>query len=150
MKSISKEDLIEHFSSPFNTLDILQLCSTLWITIANLPEGGSEAKSAHRVVASFSIFILWFKLFDWLRLFEETAFYLKLVFKTISDIGTFIVLFLVGLAMFGSAMFMLQNNDTNTELIVKHLNHFLLDLVLDQYLLSLGEFDTDFELHPQW
>ena len=121
----------EHFSSPYNILDILQLSSTLWITIANLPEGGSAIKETHRVIAAISIFIIWFKLFDWLRLFEETAFYLKLIFKTLSDIGTFIVLFIVGLAMFGSAMFMLQNNDSETELIVSHLKYFLFDMVLD-------------------
>ena len=131
MNTTSFDDLSEHFSSPYNWLDIVQLSSTLWITIANMQEGGSDAKSTHRVVAAFSIFIIWFKLFDWLRLFEETAFYLKLVFKTLSDIGTFIVLFMVGLAMFGSSMLMLQYNDTKTELITSHFNFFLIDIALD-------------------
>ena len=102
------------------------------------------------MIAAFSIFIIWFKLFDWLRLFEETAFYLKLVFKTLSDIGTFTILFIVGLAMFGSAMLMIQNNDKDTELIGSHFNHWFVDLVLNQYLLSLGEFNNDYADHPQW
>ena len=52
--------------------------------------------------------------------------------------------------MFGSAMFMLQNNDKDTELIIAHFKYFFVDLVLDQYLLSLGEFNNDFDNHPQW
>ena len=71
--------LKEHFNTVYNYLDVLQLASTLWITIANIPEGGSSEKSTHRVIASFSIFIIWFKLFDWLRLWEETAFYIRLI-----------------------------------------------------------------------
>lgn len=115
MNTITYADLKEHFSSLYNIFDILQLMSTLWITIANLPEGGSSARNTHRVVISFSLFIIWFKLFDWLRLWEDTAFYIKLISQTISDIGVFSIIFVIGLAMFGSGMFLLQNNMDQSE-----------------------------------
>ena len=104
------------------------------------------------MVAAFSIFIIWFKLFDWLRLFEETAFYIKLVSKTLFDIRVFIILFLVGLAMFGSSIFMLHNNysDDNTDLLPSIFGNFFVDILFNQYMLSLGEFEHDFDYHPQW
>ena len=138
----------------YNILDVLQLGTTLWITIANLPHGGSSAIETHRVIAAFSMIILWFKLFDWLRLFEETAFYIELLFKTLYDIRVFIIIFIVTLAMFGSSMFMLQSNATvlvelGKNLVDHYFNFFLVDLVLNQYLLSLGDFSFEsYEFHP--
>ena len=107
MDSFSLEALKEHFGTVYNVLDVVQLISTFWITVANLQDGGSSLKDVHRVVAAFSLFIIWFKLFDWLRLWEETAFYIKLITQTIEDINVFAILFIVGLAMFGSGMFLL-------------------------------------------
>ena len=126
----------EHFGTIYNVLDVFQLGSTLWITVANLPHGGSSAIETHRVLASFSTIIIWFKLFDWLRLFEETAFYIELLFKTLYDIRVFIILFLVALAMFGSSMFMLHSNsteilETDHNLVDHYFNFFLVDLVLN-------------------
>ena len=98
--------------------------------------------------------ILWFKLFDWLRLFEETAFYIELLFKTLYDIRVFIIIFIVTLAMFGSSMFMLQSNATvlvelGKNLVDHYFNFFLVDMVLNQYLLSLGDFSFDsYAGHP--
>lgn len=137
-------------------MDVFQLGSTLWITIANLPHGGSESVETHRVIAAFSVLIIWFKLFDWLRLFESTAFYIELLFKTLKDIRVFIIIFLVALAMFGSSMFFLQCNatvilDLGDNLVDSFFNFFLIDMVLNQYLLSLGDFKfTSYENHPQW
>ena len=105
-----------------------------------------------RLLAVFALFFLWLKLFDWLRLFEATGFYVSLLENTIENIKVFIVLFFIGLAMFGSSMFMLQNNmEYGGEQFIKPtFDIFLIDLVLDQYMLSLGEFNTDgFDTHPQ-
>ena len=48
------------------------------------------------------------KLFDWLRLFEKTGFYVKLVEETLYDIKYFILLLLTTLIMFGVPVVMLD------------------------------------------
>ena len=58
-------------------------------------------------MAAFSLFALWMKVFDWLRMFDATSFYIKLVIKTIIELNSFMYLFLAMLAMIGSSMTML-------------------------------------------
>lgn len=109
-------------------------------------------KKEQRIVAAFSLFVIWIKVFDWLRLFESTAFYIKLLTVTVKDIGYFMVLFLVALAMVGSSMYMLQSNRTDGEedIIRPVFKVWILDLLLNQYLLGLGMFEFEgFENHEQ-
>ena len=54
-------------------------------------------------------FILIAKCFDWLRIFEETSFYIKLIFETIYDIRSFMILFMVSLIMFALPLNILNN-----------------------------------------
>ena len=75
--------LTEYFKTVSNKLDLLQLLSTAYITIANLPEEGSPNKNVDRIIAVFALFFIWFKLFEWLRLFESTGFYVSLLEETI-------------------------------------------------------------------
>jgi len=62
---------------------------------------------AQRMIAAFVILALWFKVFDWLRLFEKTSFYIRLIAETFGDIGYFAMIFLVCLSTIGCAMYML-------------------------------------------
>ena len=78
--------------------------------LLNLPDAGSPYKENERIIAAFSLVLMWAKFFDWLRIFEITAFYVRLLIKTIQEIKYFIILFAIALTMFGSAMYMLQLN----------------------------------------
>lgn len=63
--------------------------------------------------------------------------------RTIEDMIVFMALFFVALAMFGSSMFMLQNNVSyGGEHFIEETfkNSFFLDLLWNQYMISLGEF----------
>ena len=55
------------------------------------------------------------------------------------------ILFCIALAMYGSSMNMLQNNVAyqGEDLISPVTNNYFVDLVLGQYLLSLGDFSYD-------
>lgn len=83
-----------------------------------------------RVMAAFGSCFTLLKLFDWLRLFEETAFYVLLVQETIKDIKYFILLLITTLMMFGVPLLMLDANSADDkELIDKSYNMWLLDLL---------------------
>lgn len=93
-----------------NWFDIIQLLSTTGLVSFSLISNNLEPsvdKSYQRVVASISIFLIWLKVFDWLRLFEPTSFYIRLVTATFRDIRSFMILFFTGLAMFGSSLYMM-------------------------------------------
>ena len=68
-----------YFSSVYNYFDLFQYSSTILIVLESLFTFGSAEKSRLRIIAAFSIFALWIKVGDWMRLFEPTAFYVKLV-----------------------------------------------------------------------
>lgn len=136
-----------------NAFDIFQLLSTFTIVAMNLHSSHNVNTDMIRVVAAVSVFLLWMKMFDWLRLFEPTSFYIKLVTATFSDMSSFMLLFLTGLAMFGSSMYMLQLSSQSSKdtIIESNVDHFFLDSLINQYLIALGEFAMDgFEAHPQW
>ena len=68
----------------------------------------NKDKENERIVAMFSLSVAWLKIFDWLRLFETTSFYMRLVEKTLTDVSKFVIIFVVALGMIGSSMYMLQ------------------------------------------
>ena len=100
--------------------------------------------SALRIMAAITSFLLVSKLYDWLRLFESTAFYVQLLGATFLNIGWFMLLFLFAMLLFGLPMSMLNLSRASDEeqLINKHLFFWLFDVLYNQYLLSLGEFET--------
>jgi len=83
------------------------------------------------MVASITICILWAKSYDWLRLFDEPAFFVRLLSRTLYDIKDFTILFLVALAMFGSSTYMLQYNLEKGDLVESVTNVFMIDLVIN-------------------
>ena len=93
-------------------------------------------------MASFAICLLTLKIYDWLRLFETTSFFILLIGRTIIDIGPFMIFFMVALLAFGLPMSILDLNrsDEDATLISSTYGFWFFDLLVNQYLLSLGEF----------
>ena len=104
-----------------------------------------------RVLAAIATCITLTRLIDWMRLFEETSFYVLLIQVTLSDIKYFMVLLLIALLMFGIPIMMLDmNSEDGYEMIDNSWHNWLLNLLFNQYLLALGEFGMDnFGVHPQ-
>ena len=55
---------------------------------------------------------MWFKLFDWLRLFQKTAIYPILLTEVFYDIAPFIVMMVVILGFFGNGLNIFQSMTT--------------------------------------
>ena len=98
-----------------------------------------------RTLSTFAIVFLWFKVFDWLRLFDNTAFFVLLVVETAWSIRHFMMILVVWYMMFGSAFYILNmNSETDEEEILPHISGFwVFDAFMGQYELSLGEFMSD-------
>lgn len=54
--------------------------------------------------------LLWYNLFNWMRLFSETAFYVKLLGSTIYDIGIFLFFFMMILLTFTNGTYILETH----------------------------------------
>ena len=101
-----------------------------WISMENLI-----------LLAAFTSLTLVIKLADWLRLFESTAFYVRLVIQTLSDITAFLILFGFAILLFTVPISVLNLNRTEDQSLVTVIfNNPMVDGLLNQYMLSLGEF----------
>ena len=58
-----------------------------------------------RIIGAFVILLIGFKFFEWLRLFDNTSFYIKLLIATFLDIRPFMVLFFGSLLTFGMTIY---------------------------------------------
>ena len=73
----NEEKSCNHFKSVWNWFDMAGILLTLFVIVcgANEPDALVNKESL-RVVAAFASFFILLKTFDWLRLFEGTAFYI--------------------------------------------------------------------------
>ena len=135
---------MDHFKSIWNVNDLiwLTLCpvvvvtsipSQTWIDIDNL--------ASMSAFATFSMFV---KVLDWMRLFNQTSFYIHLIKQTAKDIAAFLGLLFISLMMFGIPMIMLNNSRTDElALVDQKFSFWIPNMLINQYLLALGEFNLD-------
>jgi len=153
---------LSYFGSIWNWFDIVCLSSIFLITTIQMSSqlilqadtyipteyfsytAGLIEVGYLRIMAAFASFCLVAKFFEWLRLFEGTAFYIMLLNETLSDIRSFVILILASLMLFGLPMVMLNLNRTvDAEIIEPTFNHWFFNMFLNQYKLALGEFNYD-------
>ena len=138
---MSQKQKLQYFSDVFNWIDLTGLLMTLLITVMTLMDEPCIAVETLRLFAAIASCLLITKFYDWLRLFEGTAFYILLVEYTLRDIRAFLILLVVALFAFGLPMSMLNlNREDGNALIEPAFNFWLLDALYNQYLLTLGEF----------
>jgi len=68
-----------------------------------------------RIIAAITVFLLWIKVFYWMRLFESTAYFINLISQTIADIKIFLYLVLIVVIAFANVFFILNNNTASNE-----------------------------------
>ena len=95
-------------------------------------------------MAAFATFSMFVKVFDWMRLFDQTSFYIQLIQQTAKDIAVFLGLLFISLLMFGIPMVMLNSSRTDElALVDQKFSFWIPNMLINQYLLLLGEFNLD-------
>ena len=140
---MSKKRKSEYFQELFNWIDITGVSLTLAIYIVTMSDQEWISFEQMRIMAAIASLALLFKIFDWLRLFEDTAFYILLIENTLNDVMGFLAIFFLALITIGMPMHFLDLNRAyrgDDELIEPAFNFWIADAMYNQYLLSLGEF----------
>lgn len=156
LRQVQQNRLLYVFD-PFNIIDISSATmNTLVITSYGWGLSFLNDDTA-RLFAAISCVLMWFKLFYWMRLFGNTSYYIRMVVDTIADVLVFLILFFSILFTFGNAMYILNYNRMPTQaeiaadptidnsdayLITEHFPSPIFNIFINQYLLSLGEFET--------
>ena len=90
---------------------------------------------------------MWCKMFYWMRLFESTAYYVKLIQQTIADCMTFMLMVLIIILAFANFFLIINLNMAGREDEQVYVNTYLgndfIDSVISSYFMGLGEFAYD-------
>ena len=135
----------DYFLDVFNYVDLSTFALNLVLVYHTfMHEYGQKTSEEIRAVASLCTILMWVKVFYWMRLFTATSFYVKLIRETLYDIRYFIILFIIILATFANALLISNTNrdEDNAEIFENFFSSSYLNAIMNQYLLSLGEFDT--------
>ena len=81
---------------------IMTITILIWVQVGEMTK---EMYQNLRIGSSIVILLIGFKFFEWLKLFDRTSFYIKLLLATLTDIIDFILLFFASLYAFGMAIY---------------------------------------------
>ena len=93
-----------------NLMDSFQYIVNLMLIFVTAYDTEWPSDDARRIVGAVLVCIVWLKMFEWLKMFDATSFYIKLIIQTITDILPFFYIFPVFLFMFGSSLYILSTN----------------------------------------
>ena len=99
---------------------------------------------SQRYTVAISVIFMWMRTFNWLLLFDKTAFYIDLIFKTIRSIVEFLAIMFVLYMMFGTSLYILNLGIPPEEAIMRSIfDSWILDAFQSQYEMSIGEYQLD-------
>jgi hypothetical protein len=63
-----------------------------------------------RIIGAVSCFLMWIKVFYWMRLFKYTAFLVTLITRTFKGLSIFFMLFFMCIVAFANFFYIINNN----------------------------------------
>ena len=103
-----KEQRLLYFFSFYNFADMISAFTNIVLVIyywddEHLKDPGEVR--IMRFLCATAIGLMWFRLIKWMRLFDATAFYTRLLTETLSDIVTFLLLFIFVMGLFSNVLY---------------------------------------------
>lgn len=132
-----KEAGASYFLSPWNYIDMVPL---LLITAVSLNYLLSDTGYGEETLfMALSSLMMWFKLLGFLRLQKDFAYMIKILLSVGQDSATFMVILALTLMAFTDAMYTISRAMPADS---AYFDEYY-QAVITQYLLALGEFNTD-------
>ena len=126
----------KYFMYAWNWMDLPLILTTALILIASVPQETMIEIDYLRPEAAIVSCLLLLKLYNWMRLFDSTAFYIKLVRVTLWDIRFFVILILTAVAAFGIPLIVLNLELSTDSQILREgqLFYRIINMLFAQYL----------------
>ena len=107
------EDKCSYLKNIWNLFDLTGLSLTGCIVAQTIFGLSYISMDKLRIMGAFACFSLLIKVYDWLRLFQPTAYLILLVGRILHDVRWFMLLFVVAMLIFGIPLSMLNLNREN-------------------------------------
>lgn len=100
-----------------------------------------------RTIGACSSFLMWIKVFYWMRLFSSLAYYVKLIQDTIAESGAFMLMVAIIICSFANLFFVINLNlgpDADYYKPYFGESSEAIDSIVSVYMLgALGDFESD-------
>lgn len=105
-----------------------------------------------KVCSVFAVAFVWYKIFYWMRLFKDPAFFMNLLKKTLRDIVPFTIMISILIMMFSNIIYILNlidlsDSDEDQAMVkpvyAKIFGPDFVNAILHMYILAVGDYDTD-------
>ena len=116
---------------------------SLFLTVMTIFEVDWPHVSTRRVLVSITLLITWTRMFELFKLFDSTAFFVKLIQDTIYDIGPFMLILPLFIMAIGNSMYILNlERDEYHPIMDTYVGFCVWDIFVNQYLLALGDWEN--------
>ena len=116
----------EYFMDYWNCIDftsmVLNGAYTIFILCTVFSNKLVLEEGNYRTLGSLVAFLMWIKVFYWMRLFNTPAYFINLITQTISDIRIFALLVFIIICAFANFFYILNMNTPANELYVQKHN----------------------------
>jgi hypothetical protein len=136
---------IEYFTSSSLIWNVIDFLSSAFVC-ASIIEDLTDKGDSYDIMAinSCAVFLLWLKLFYFLRIFHSTAAFIRMITEILKDMGVFSFIYLMANLAFANAFFIL---DGGTSGVIadddKITGTVWWETFLYTYMTGLGEFNPD-------
>ncbi len=72
-----------HFTNPVNIADLIQYTISTILIVMTIFQSEYIDISNRRMLCAVTLFLAWTKMFEWLKMFDMTSYYIKLISETI-------------------------------------------------------------------
>ena len=98
----------EHITTTQNLLDLFMYTLNGFLTVITIMEIEWPDRPTRRVLVSVMLLFMWIKMKDLLRLFDTTAFFIKLILVTMYDIIPFLLILPIFIFAIGTSLYILN------------------------------------------
>jgi len=138
-----KKYSLEYFSSRrfiWNFIDIAS--SSLVIVTSIVVLGIFDIGNAILVIGGLASFLVWIKLFYFLRIFRPTSSFIRMIVEMIKDIRIFLLIFFIAIFAFANFYYVIEKGNKN-ENVVEDFKGNYAGAIIYTYMQALGELGND-------
>jgi len=135
----------------YNNVDYIHLPVTMFIVLEHYIVFFNLSINTLYMLSSYVSILLWIKLFENMRSFQATAFYVRLISQTFTEMAYFLLILIFIIIFSGFTLYVHDINYTRRG-ILEYTDFFTMDnklfsrlpnAIISQYLLTLGEFELE-------
>tara|TARA_B110000285_G_scaffold234330_1_gene310895 strand:+ start:5703 stop:6308 length:606 start_codon:yes stop_codon:yes gene_type:complete len=96
-----------------------------------------------RIIGACCCYLMWLKVFYWMRLFSNTAYFINLILSTFSDSGSFALMLVIIICAFANLFFIIQLNideGADYHYVEKYTGESVSSSWVAMYVLAAGDF----------